>query len=298
TGMQIRYCDRCHKSETKEIPKTTDHDWIVLCNVSGNCYEQGLKTCKCTRCNLCTHEALPQLSHEYSNDICVHCGASNFSVTYDFNHDHFTNADDLILLRQDILCGENASVFDVNGDASVDVRDLVHAKKAFAAANEKTYDVYVKDYQGNRSNIIVAYGQKYGGSLTDIESKFSENIPARIEQNLSYSDAQNLCEFITDNGGVSCLVQSDISDPFRSYDVVLIGVSGSKTDLTQYIYDYYADGRSIDILRSMVDAADTEPLVVLSSQKYGQAIEIAENIENAGGIVAVIENGSYHSVFN
>ena len=57
-----------------------------------------------------------------------------YNISGDINGDGYVNADDLALLRRELLSGASGynDKFDINGDHAVDIRDLVKLKKLAA----------------------------------------------------------------------------------------------------------------------------------------------------------------------
>lgn len=114
--------------------------------------------------------------------------SSKFLATGDMNADGAVNATDATSLRKELIGGSVKNLADINGDFSIDVRDLVRQKKIIAENKQhinegaltfngsSVYHGDVLSKMGTGASYVVSYSYKSDAPVKVVISGFGEDI--------------------------------------------------------------------------------------------------------------------------
>lgn len=117
---------------------STDHVWAddYTVDTEATCTAKGSESIHCTHCDAIKEDSVREIDmipHSYVDGICTVCGEKEQSTTLgDVNGDGSVDARDLSALMKLLADDSEDTVGDINGDGSVDARDLSALMKLLA----------------------------------------------------------------------------------------------------------------------------------------------------------------------
>lgn len=116
----------------------TEHSWNEEYTVDkeATCTETGSESIHCSVCGAIKEDSIREIEkipHNFVDGICTVCGEEEQSTTLgDVNGDGSVDARDLSALMKLLADDSEDTVGDINGDGSVDARDLSALMKLLA----------------------------------------------------------------------------------------------------------------------------------------------------------------------
>ena len=117
---------------------STDHVWAddYTVDTEATCTAKGSESIHCTHCDAIKEDSIREIEkipHNFVDGICTVCGEEEQSTTLgDVNGDGSVDARDLSALMKLLADDSEDTVGDINGDGSVDARDLSALMKLLA----------------------------------------------------------------------------------------------------------------------------------------------------------------------
>lgn len=117
---------------------STDHVWAddYTVDTEATCTAKGSESIHCTHCDAIKEDSVREIDmipHSYVDGVCTVCGEEEQSTTLgDVNGDGSVDARDLSALMKLLADDSEDTVGDINGDGSVDARDLSALMKLLA----------------------------------------------------------------------------------------------------------------------------------------------------------------------
>lgn len=139
-GSESIHCTVCgaiKEDSVREIPMT-EHSWNEEYTVDkeATCTETGSESIHCSVCGAIKEDSIREIEkipHNFVDGICTVCGEEEQSTTLgDVNGDGSVDARDLSALMKLLADDSEDTVGDINGDGSVDARDLSALMKLLA----------------------------------------------------------------------------------------------------------------------------------------------------------------------
>ena len=139
-GSESIHCTVCgalKQDSVREIPMT-EHSWNEEYTVDkeATCTETGSESIHCSVCGAIKEDSIREIEkipHNFVDGICTVCGEEEQSTTLgDVNGDGSVDARDLSALMKLLADDSEDTVGDINGDGSVDARDLSALMKLLA----------------------------------------------------------------------------------------------------------------------------------------------------------------------
>lgn len=136
-SIHCTHCDAIKEDSVREIPMT-EHSWNEEYTVDkeATCTETGSESIHCSVCGAIKEDSIREIEkipHNFVDGICTVCGEEEQSTTLgDVNGDGSVDARDLSALMKLLADDSEDTVGDINGDGSVDARDLSALMKLLA----------------------------------------------------------------------------------------------------------------------------------------------------------------------